>query len=366
MKAVSCFTADQFRSAHDFLAAQVATMMGRKFEEGDWSSVYCAAKGIPATGWSNLAIDVMYGNLGVEHKMLCAGSHDNIKSLCGLSRMHPAGTRAIRIPDEEDPTKAARDVLKQYGALIRQRAEFIRILYRYNHAALSREQAATLVMELYGMGSRQSALRLIPDVPKPIEKEFRDAEPDIRTGWLLWQASLREFLYFEEPTIPPKPEDYYAEWADSGGGRRKRSRNLWVYDKKSKEKKFSITTEAGAKIQPYFTVPPPDDPNLYYFIVQGELVNENNVRVWLTQSTASFMKLVLGDLPSDELSRRILEQKVKTNKSQQSAPPHVFHDLAVPVLISVPAYDALKASFSGVSDEHMMQQFLRSVSASSA
>lgn len=50
--------AERERAFH-LLAARVAYMMGRKFEEDDWSRVYCAAKGIPFQKWSNLNIDVM-------------------------------------------------------------------------------------------------------------------------------------------------------------------------------------------------------------------------------------------------------------------------------------------------------------------
>ncbi|HOU15241.1 MAG TPA: hypothetical protein PKZ84_19215 [Anaerolineae bacterium] len=62
------FSTVELMAAHRFLASRVAVMMGRKFEEGDWAYVYCAAKGISNEGWSNLHIDVMHGALGVEHK----------------------------------------------------------------------------------------------------------------------------------------------------------------------------------------------------------------------------------------------------------------------------------------------------------
>lgn len=68
-KTLSAFSESEYKKARLYLATQVADMMGRKFEEGDWSKVYCAAKGIPLSPWSNLSIDVTYGNLGVEHKM---------------------------------------------------------------------------------------------------------------------------------------------------------------------------------------------------------------------------------------------------------------------------------------------------------
>ena len=46
-------------------------MMGCKLEEEDWNRVYCEAKGIPHSGWSNLNIDVIHAGLGVEQKLLC-------------------------------------------------------------------------------------------------------------------------------------------------------------------------------------------------------------------------------------------------------------------------------------------------------
>ena len=50
--------------------------------------MYCGAKGIPEQKWSNLNIDVMHGNLGVEHKMLCYRSKPSILAACGTSLMH--------------------------------------------------------------------------------------------------------------------------------------------------------------------------------------------------------------------------------------------------------------------------------------
>jgi hypothetical protein len=87
--ALPVFTVDEFRRAHRLLAARVAHMVGRKFEEGDWADVYCSTKGIPKAGWSNLNIDNMHQNLGVEHKMLCRPSDRALTTWCGTSLMHP-------------------------------------------------------------------------------------------------------------------------------------------------------------------------------------------------------------------------------------------------------------------------------------
>ena len=97
-KTLQAFTKKQYELVHFSLAAKVATMLGRKFEEGDWAEVYCKVKGIPDTGWSNLNIDVAHQGLGVEHKMLCVKSNKKIKEYCGTTLMHPSATRSIRIP----------------------------------------------------------------------------------------------------------------------------------------------------------------------------------------------------------------------------------------------------------------------------
>jgi len=247
-KTLSAFTKEEFKRAHIYLASRVATMLGRKFEEGDWSYVYCNAKNIPDQGWSNLNIDIMHDGLGVEHKMLCVRSKKNMKEHCGTTLMHPAATRAIRIPSlEGDPTEIAQNVLSQYVDLLDQREDKLAELY-------------------------------------PGKK------PDLRTGWLLWQESLAEFMYFEEDIFVPNPDNYWAEWKESRGGTRRESKTLWVYKKDTGQKRYSITTIAGAKIQPYFDVPPPNDPNICYFKVQGEDFKSGLIRVWLTQTTAKLLE----------------------------------------------------------------------------
>ena len=319
-KTLPAFTEEERQRAHQILATRVAFMMGRKFEEGDWANVYCGAKNIPLRGWSNLQIDVMYKSLGVEHKMLCYRSRTNLAEACGRSLMHPSATRSIRVPSTDtEPNEAMRDVLSQYSAFIEARRSKVR--------------------ELSGT----------------------DEEPDIRTGWLLWQESLRQFLYFEEEMLPPNPDDYTAEWVPSGGGTRKASKNLWVYEKETGTKRYSITTEAGAKIQPYFDVPPPSDPNLYLFTVIGEVIDTGFVRVWITEGTARELRRLLGDLNIKTLSRAIIKSAQDIVKLEITGENKI--EVAQPVLISVEAYEALRNAVPGVSDEHSFQlfaQYLRS------
>ena len=319
-KSLSAFSADERDQAHKLLASRVAFMMGRKFEEGDWADVYCAAKKIPNTGWSNLKIDVMRDLLGVEHKMLCYRKKPNIAEACGQTLMHPSATRSIRVPSTDtDPDEAMRDVLTQY-------ADFIE--------------------------ARRSKVR---------EQSKVKGEPDMRTGWLLWQVSLRQFLYFEEEMLPPNPDDYKADWNKSGGGARKESKNLWIYEKETGRKRYSITTEAGAKIQPYFDVPPPTDPNIYLFTVIGEIIDTGIVRVWLTEATARELKALIGSLDTDTVSRIVTESAAEAAK--QSSVEEIKSEVAQPITMTGDAYEALQAAFPGVSDEHCFQllaQHLRS------
>lgn len=318
-KTLPAFSPAEKQAAHRLLATRVAFMNGRKFEEGDWSAVYCAAKGIPPQKWSNLEIDVMDGALGVEHKMLCYRSGVNLLDACGQRFMHPAATRSIRITSiDADPNEVMRDVLTQYAQLIKVRRERVR------------KQAGAQVT------------------------------PDLRTGWLLWQESLRQFLYFEEKMLPPNPADYEAEWRASSGGGRKGSKNLWVYERRTGQKRYSITTQAGAKIQPYFDVPPPTDPNLYLFTVIGEALDTGLVRVWLTEATARELKQLLGPLETASISATILKQAAAT---AQLAEAEVMQmEVAEPVLITAEAYQALQTAFPGVNDDHcfrLLMQILR-------
>lgn len=313
-----CFTEEQKDRAHILLAIRVAQMMGRKFEEGDWSYVYCRAKGIPETRWSNLNIDVSYENLGVEHKMLCYRSNTNLAQAFGTTLMHPSATRSIRVPSlDTDANEAMRDILIQYSELI---------------------QSRRLRIE---------------------EKNTTGKPVDMRTGWLLWQESLRQFLYFEEPMASPDPNIYFAKWIDRqvDGGIRKRSKNLWIFEKESGRKRYSVTTSAGAKIQPYFDVPPPDDPNVYLFTVIGEHIDVGQIRVWLTLSTAKELERFVGSLDIEKVSEAVLDFiEKKVSVSQRRAVK--VEETGVSIMLRDDAYRALVEAFPGVNDEHCFRLFL--------
>ena len=313
------FTEEERKEAHRLLATRVAFMNRRKFEEGDWAEVYCRAKKIPLRGWSNLEIDVVHGSLGVEHKMLCYRSGVNLLDACGKTLMHPAATRSIRIPSTDaDPNSVMHEVLSQYAQLIEARRQKIQ---------------------------EQSASR---------------SQPDLRTGWLLWQESLRQFLYFEEAMLPPVPQAYEAKWVESGGGSRKRSKNLWIYERKTGVKRYSITTQAGAKIQPYFDVPSPTDPNLYLFTVIGEALDTGHVRIWLTEATAREMERLIGALDTQTISQAILQQAEVAPRLARIEISQT--EVAEAVLITTEAYQALQTVFPGVNDDHsfrLLAQVLR-------
>jgi len=320
MQALNAFTEKQAETAKFLLAGQVAMMMGRKLEEGDWSKVYCIAKGIPDAGWSNLHIDVNFNGLGLEMKLLrVAGLNGRpLKSVCGTSLMHPAATRSIRIDDTKMKAGAVMaDVFKQYGDLIDQRTA------RVKAAAPGRE-------------------------------------PDMRIGWLIWEDNLAEFLYFEEQMSKPNAKDFFAEWNETPArGVRKASKSLWIYDKKTKQKRYSVTTSAGIKIQPYFDVPVPTDRNLYYFRVQSEPVGEDRVQIWVSRATAGDIRSLVGSLEVGEISQAIIEAAAVAEPVSQ--PLTLVLERAEPIQMTRGAFDAFKAAWGGVSDEHRAQLFVQTL-----
>ena len=322
MNYLPVFTAEENEVVKQLLATQVASMMGRKLEEGDWSSVYCKAKQIPDSGWSNLHIDVNHGGLGLELKSLriAGGRHKPIKSVCGTTLMHPSATRSIRIDDtSKNATDVMIDVFTQYSELIAERTSRVR-------------------------------------------EASPGKTPDMRTGWLIWEDSLTEFLYFEEKMVSPNPELYMAEWnITPPKGSRKASKSLWIYDRRTNKKKYSVTTSAGIKIQPYFDVPTPTDPNLYYYRVQSEFLDNSMVRLWISSQTARALHNKLGSLDSNIVSDAVFSAIQRAAEFERE-PDEYDSGLAVPVEIRKYAYDALRSRWDGVSDEHHAQQLLHALS----
>lgn len=322
MTTLQCFTPEEKERAHRLLAIRVAHMMGRKFEEGDWSYVYCKAKGFRQVGWSNLEIDVTHENLGIEHKMLCYRSKPSVEEACGTTLMHPSATRSIRLPSlDSDPDDAMVNILTQYGELIRKRT-------------------------------------------KKVRSQNRTGKPeDMRTGWLLWQAILRQFLYFEEPMSIPDPDLFEANWVEREPGKesgRKGSKNLWIFEKATGRKRYSITTSAGAKIQPYFDVPPPTDPNLHVFTVIGEQFMAGKVRMWLTEATLRDLQRLFGTVDAEALSQKIAKAANIATATAAANIPAMQYEPGGEVVISVEAYKALVDAFPGVTDEHSVRLLIES------
>lgn len=178
---------------------------------------------------------------------------------------------------------------------------------------------------------------------------------ELRSGWLLYESSLSEFLYWEEPTVNLNPTEHKAVWKERvarGEGGRRGNKNLWIYNKATGRKVWSVTGGgSGTKIQPYFTVPTADDENLCYFRVQGEMLAGDTVRVWITEPTARTLKGILGDLDPERLSDAIL----KAAATAPSLAATEDHERVQELVILHAAYIALKEKFPGVSDEHCFQ-----------
>jgi hypothetical protein len=292
-------------------------MMGRKLEEDDWTSVYCEAKDIPKAGWSNLDIDVTHGNLGIEHKMLGI-DRSNISDACGSSFMHPALTRSIRIDDmNRDADEVKNAVFTQYAELLDARRK------------------------------------------KISEQDGSGRTVELRTGWLLWQRSLREFLYFEELAIAPDPDGLTARWVDRpANGSRKPSRNLWIYDKVTLKKRYSVTTSAGIKIQPYFDVPQLADPNLYRFTVFGEALPSNDTRMWVTPRTANALREKVGSLESDAVTTFLDDATTQVEDTAVESGTLAIDRAAVPVIIPQELYTRFVRRFPGFSDDDSISTML--------
>jgi len=308
---LSAFNITELLKAKILLTARVAYMMGRKLEEADWAHVYCKARGLDSLGWSNLNADITVAGLSLEHKMMRCSESEAIKKHCGTRMMHPALTRRISLPDIADPDEAMRIVIAQYQKVLDER----------------HDKAAMISGD------------------KPVE---------LRSGWLLYDSSLTEFLYFEERTRNLNPKKHRAVWNEritKGEGGRRGNRNLWIYDE-SDQKVWSVTGgSSGTKIQPYFKVPAANDKHLCYFRVQGEPLGAETVRVWVTESTAKNLRQILGELDMRSVTDAILNVSASDETLTAIEECEEIREL----VIGQNAYTALKEKFLGVSDEHCFQ-----------
>lgn len=232
------------------------SLLGRKLEEGDWTDVYCAVKGVKSPGWSNLPFrDYIHDGIGVEFKLL---QRSNPMGDMGRALMHPSATRTISFDEAEPAERAKAKVLTQWGAQIAEFEERIR---------------------------RSSARKTV----------------DARWGVLLWSPDHTQFLYFEERLIKPNPNDYTARWHD-GQHRGKTTRNLHIFDKRTGEKKFSCTLPRnGAKLQPYFVVPTEAQGAAVF-----QLTKANLVALYVNQSLRDRLNADFPGLSDNEIIEELL------------------------------------------------------------
>lgn len=155
------------------------------------------------------------------------------------------------------------------------------------------------------------------------------------------------------------PHDYYAIWNERPTtSRRQGSRNVWVYERDTDIKRYSITNQAGPKIQPYFDVPTLDHPALYHIQVDGEEM-DGGVRLWVTDATKRQLA-ELADIDDEAaLSAFIINSAaaidVEEGDGTSPAAP------AVPLLVSREAYEALASSVVGPSSDDRVRQLLAAI-----
>ena len=204
------FTADQFAAAEIEAKRLSRTLQGRKLEEGDWTDLYCRAKGTPSTGWSNLPFrDHLHDGIGVEFKLLC---RPNPAQDMGRALMHPSATRTINFDESGSAASATKTVLEQWGNQIKV----------FGQRIASTSEAGTY---------------------------------EARWGILLWAPDHSQFLYFEEALTKPDPESFEGRWVN-GSHRNRPTRDLHIFERGTEKKRYSCTLPRnGAKLQPYFDVP---------------------------------------------------------------------------------------------------------------
>lgn len=212
---VSAFTAEE----EELVLAQLTVLApilanlngGGKLEEGHWAQIYRTAKGYKDKAtWSNLPFhDYIEDGLGVESKLL---HRKQPSGDLGKTLMHPSATRTLAFDPLASAEECKRVVLEQWG---------------------------TTINDFIDRTAKTSPV----------------GSADIRWGILLWTDTLTEFLYFEETIDIPNPDDFTAVWHE-GSHRGNPTRNLWIYEVASGQKRYSVTLpENGAKLQPYFDIP---------------------------------------------------------------------------------------------------------------
>jgi hypothetical protein len=88
----------------------------------------------------------------------------------------------------------------------------------------------------------------------------------------------------------PNPDDYFAQFVDARH-RGKATRNLYIYEKSTNAKRYSVTMpEYGAKIQPYFDIPR-IGAGAYGFTSP----NDNLEPIWLKPETVTAIRTAANE-----------------------------------------------------------------------
>lgn len=199
--------------------------------------------------------DFITTGLGVEMKKLKRGKPLNDQ---GRRLMHPSAGRTITF-DTSEPAEICKErVLRQFGVQVK-------------------------------------------DFRQRVKEKGGTKTADIRWGVLLWSPALTDFLYFEEQMIEPDPDDYRAEF-EPGRHRGKPTRNLYIYERDTGVKRFSVTTpEKGAKIQPYFDVPKIGE-GAYRFSVP----DDDRKPLWVSERTVQLIEEAAAGQDPDEYLRGLI------------------------------------------------------------
>jgi len=196
------FTDDQFNLLTSVWIQKISRIGMNKLEEEHWTDVYCAALGIPQSGFSNIfGKDTEHGDSVIEMK--CIRKDDPFSP---GRIMHPALTRRVAEWSSDDPPETSlRKVVQSYNTLI--------------------------------------------------ESTFKGKKA--RWGLLVYSPCLSKATYFEYPIRILDISQLRAEYSSrKGSSSRNSTINLWVFQEDTKI--MSVTSpKAGMKIQPYFEVPHP-------------------------------------------------------------------------------------------------------------
>lgn len=224
-----------------------------KIREEHWISIYRAAHGVVGNRPTTKPMgDYYFQGKAIEFKV--KGVSEPIK--CQGEKLSHVITRVVEWNEKAAEEKSKIDVLKQLET----------------HEDL-----------LYSLAENSA-------------DEVSGIEPVARYGVLLYNPTLEEFLYSEQDIEKLNPASFYAE---------KHNGSLWIFERESKIKRFSITGHThGAKIQRYLDVPEVGKGS-YYFKVE----NDGSKPIWLSPETYNTLSTMAGTRTADEFITALLEKE---------------------------------------------------------